>query len=332
MAVMRFAEFVRAYPREVATIHRPEHAPVEYDVFEGYQRAYGMLLHDLLRGAPDDPAVRFPAVHEGFQAWARIHLDALVRAVSPGAGAPDFSGAGDLVFGQLSMGLARSWSRAFLGTRVDRVALRSMQLFLAALSVNIQSARDAAADAELDDDLETSLRAVQWGMLTEIDTAIVLLELAKAQPWMTVLPAPAAFESAAGAANADFLVLDLERGEALGVQAKTRVRDAAAFGRYRSDRVVLVDGWADLGNVRLVDIPRRSDRRAVTWPGLIGAHHLAGVGDRSQDMLRAHDPAWLAEKRTRARGLTAATRDYRRRALGAVGDRVLPRFSRTAAA
>jgi len=328
---MRFEDFVAVYPRGRISDRRPSRARAEYRVFERFQLSYGRLLHDLLRGEePTRTRKRFETVHAKFLAWAASDLDDLVRAVSPREGETDYSAVGGLVFGQLTVVLQDAWRQAFAGGRQDRVALRRMQLMVAALSVNIQRARDQAADAALARAAADSLRSTQWGMLTELDTALVLLELAKENRWLTVLPAPWAFEALAGVANADFVLLDLERREALGVQAKTRVR-RSAVEHYHEDRVVLVDGWTDFGNARLVAAARRgSDKRLIAWPGLLSAHHLAAVGDRSQDMLRARDPAWLREKRERARELTMGMRDYRALAVRAVGDRVLPRFSRTA--
>jgi hypothetical protein len=329
---MRFEEFVAAYPREYTTTHRPARPAPEFATFEGFQRAYSLLVHDLLEGrARPEIAAAFERVEAEWRAWGAARLDQLVRDLWPRAGSDDvFDGPGMLVFGQLTFAMRESWRHAFAGDRLTGVEVRRMQLFLAGFAVHLHNARDWAAAHQPDAPQEAARLAFHSGMLTELDTALLLLELSKTHRWLTVLPAPAAFEQAAGRANADLLLLDLERREVLGVQVKTTVRDRAVFDRYRTERVVLVDGWTDLGNTRLVDIARRSDKRLVSWPGLISAHYLAGRSDKSQDFLRAPNAEWLTEKRAEARRLTVGTTDYRQRALSAVRDRILDRFSRTA--
>ncbi|MEN2740860.1 hypothetical protein ABCS02_23970 [Microbacterium sp. X-17] len=330
--IMRFEEFVGAYPRTYVPVRRPSRVPSDFIVFEGFQRGFSRLLHEFLSGEPEEGLrSSFLRLDAEWDAWGAGRLDQLVRDVSPQTEAEtDFDGPGLLVFGQLTFAMRESWRHVFLGERMTGVERRRMQLFLSGLSVNVQKAREWAAGEEEDPVRAAARLAIQAGMLTEFDTAVLLLELAKQHPWLVVLPAPAAFEAAAGRANADLVLLDLERREALGVQVKTRIRDPRVVLHYRGDRVVLVDGWTDLGNTRLVEIARRSDQRLVSWPGLISAHYLGSRSNASQDILRAGNRGWLTGMRDEARRLTVGTTDFRRRALSAVRDRILDRFSRTA--
>lgn len=329
---MRFEDFVSVYPREYTGTYRPKRVPKDFPVFEGFQSAYSTMLHDFFRGEPADRlAERYRAVHAEWHAWGGARLDQLVRDIVPAApDEVDFRGAGHLLFGQMLFAMEGSWQHVFLGAPIDGIQVRKMQLFLCGLSVHVQNARAWAATETDDPARAASRKGFHAGLLSEVDAAVLMFELSKRHKWLTVLPAPAAFESAAGRANSDLLLLDLERREALGVQVKSRVHDTAVAKHYLADRVVLIDGSVDLGNTRAVEVPRRSDPQVVSWPGLIAAHYFASRSDQSQDAKHAPNPEWFRRMRGEARRLAAGTSDYRQRALSAVSERILSRFSRTA--
>lgn len=138
--------------------------------------------------------------------------------------------------------------------------------------------REQALGSMAQDDAETrQLRRWHTGMLTEIDAMIALLEVSCRSPQTVVLPAPPQFERFAGGANADMIVIDTAAHEVIGVQVKSS-RSWRQADHYDARRVVMLDGVLHLENSRVMRTDaRRSDRRAVSWPGLVGAHYLRAL-------------------------------------------------------
>jgi len=128
-----------------------------------------------------------------------------------------------------------------------------------------------------------------YGQLTEIDTAIVGLELIRQQisngnGGYALVPAPHKFE--AGHDNkrrsADFVFIDTQLRQARGVQVKVRVGsldqqshdDPSARTRiYDDDFITLVDGIIDLGNSRS-EYRGRGRYATAAAPGLIALDFL----------------------------------------------------------
>jgi len=111
------------------------------------------------------------------------------------------------------------------------------------------------------------------GHLTEIDTAITLMELMKDHPELVALPAPLRYENNRGnhPLNSDFLLFDRYHTQVRGIQVKSSVRTNLNVQDYDHDYVTLVDGSLDLGN-RLFDIRQRLH---VEQPGQIALSILA---------------------------------------------------------
>jgi hypothetical protein len=132
-------------------------------------------------------------------------------------------------------------------------------------------------DALFDDkglELHNSLN----GAMQEFDAAIVLLGVVRKHSNWTVVPAPLQFErSKAAERNADFLVIDTEAKQTIGVQIKSSVNQKVRQ-RYDPDRIVLVDGNVDFDNVKAVRTDRfRSDQKVVSWAGILSAYHASTV-------------------------------------------------------
>lgn len=113
-------------------------------------------------------------------------------------------------------------------------------------------------------------RASLEGRLQEADAALILLEICKRNPGLTVVPAPLQFEQLQGKANANFIVVDCVQNESIGVQVKSR----AQAQDFDAARIVIVDGSVDLDNVKGTRTDsRKSSIRTVTWAGAICAHY-----------------------------------------------------------
>lgn len=177
------------------------------------------------------------------------------------------------------------------------------------------------------------------GIATEVDAGIVLLELCKRHPELSVLPAPRRFEGfgrrlsgdddSPTSANSDYVVLNMDRQLVTGVQVKTWA-PGCDVGRYSSEHVVILDGVHDLGNTRPVRLdPRSSDLSDRAWPGLIATGFLAQLpaktlGRRASGVELRH----LIRERERARDLSQGFRfvlsDAVERAEAVLAPRVLP--------
>ncbi len=127
-------------------------------------------------------------------------------------------------------------------------------------------------------------RGTAEGLLHEVDAAIVLEDIAARSPRpLIVVPAPSMFEYEAGSraglssANVDFIVIDNQAGECIGVQVKSQVH-AEDLDEYDDSRVVLIDTKIDLGNQSVKQTKKgSSDKRVVGWAGLISVEQMNAI-------------------------------------------------------
>lgn len=168
------------------------------------------------------------------------------------------------------------------------------------------------------------------GVINEIETAIVLLEVQKRHPGLVVVPAPAQFEQAIYRGvnyNADFLAINPLADQVVGVQTKNNVsRDDQQ--EYDQNRIALVDGRIDLGNERLSrTTPGRSNVRMMLWPGLISMHLLKELPTHGPTVSALentfHKPTLMGYK-TLARTLAGASTNNLPIAARRVADRLEP--------
>lgn len=141
------------------------------------------------------------------------------------------------------------------------------------------------------------------GVMTEIDTAMVLLEVTRKDPSILFVPAPPRFEASDRRANnADFIVYSRATNEVAGIQTKTNVRDEDRQ-TYDTSKIALVDGTVDLNNqIWTRTRAGASDTKPVSWPGLVAADFLNGIklhGRRSLGFEEI-DTRWLLEHKRRA--------------------------------
>ena len=159
-------------------------------------------------------------------------------------------------------------------------AIRTGQLVLASQCLRLALLRSRHTGIAEDyryfsDDLRKT-RSVINGIMNEYDTAIVLLELSRADPDLMVVNAPLRFESWAGSANSDFIAYHKEADSVIGVQAKSG--NTSDSGRYDSHRVMMVDGADDLkGHAMHRVYPGSSHLRNVTWPGLVASEVISAM-------------------------------------------------------
>lgn len=162
------------------------------------------------------------------------------------------------------------WQSFLQGSRPEehRRVAREAQDSLAASSFIFQYHRNKLGDNYYDKDpVSTRKRASLEGIIGEYDAGIVLLEIAKKNPALAVLPGPSFFEHHKGSSrNADFILIDTDKHQAIGGQAKNSVKNPV-FEHYDPDYIFLIDGEVDLGNAL----------NGTGHAGLIAAHHISQI-------------------------------------------------------
>lgn len=327
---MDYATFVSRYPRT------PRPAVDFGDDRDGWLALprsfairFGELLHDHLSGARTEVLqARLRDLLSAYVGWLRSRFASLIRTVEyRGVVTGDQSSSLPFLFHHLNQPLLDMWPYVVVGSpQVNRLDARRMRMLLALAALSLGRVRDGQVSelGYFSPEFE-SLRSVHSGMLSEFDTAVLLMEIVREHPGLAVLPAPPQFEQSTRGANVDLLVLDTRRKQIVGVQVKTRLR-GGTFGRYEEDAVVLIDGDLDLGNTRRVRTdPRRSDAHAVTWPGLISAHVVADIRPGTVGLEDFETPRLLALRRI-ARRLCYGTSSYTKDALRHISDRILERL------
>ncbi len=131
------------------------------------------------------------------------------------------------------------------------------------------------------------LFAMTTGVNQEYDVMIVLLDFMRQNPNITIVPAPMQFERGPHnrRRNVDFLAVNRAENRAVGVQVKTSVRQEVV-DEADEDRVVLIHGTADLGNVRAVRVGR-SREVIKPWPGIIATKRVTTVSANGKVLARS---------------------------------------------
>ncbi|MCR1782047.1 hypothetical protein KVF89_05830 [Nocardioides carbamazepini] len=293
---MEFDEFVAPYRREPG---RYPSYPTELEArlvdVRRLAVQWGEILHDALALGQAPPLEQIRAFSLTYTAWANAGFGGVSGFVerwvdsradsleeSDAAGITEFLDdlallSSELSFHRLNAHAGTFWASFLCGIPglAGREIVESTCFHLAREVLTFAEYRNLLIEDDLFFGDEARIgRAMHTGALTEIDAYIALLDLTRRNRRLIVLPGPPQFERWAGSANADFLVIDTERGSIRGVQVKSMV-ERREVERYDPARITLIDGARDLQNSRAMRTdPRRSDRRVVSWPGMIGAHYL----------------------------------------------------------
>lgn len=330
---MRYEEFVAKYPREhdVPWYADAERQGITAEAAE-WSHKLGVYLHDYLSGGDATLSAHSAAVELAeYSRWNTTHFVPTVRAIERVAGGNH--GVRSMHFHTLAHCLWQSWRPIFpAGPMPTVVDLRQSQLLLSlhAAGMMVQRHINLGGEARATDLPGSTTFDLQSGMLTETDTALVLLEIARGTRGLVVLPAPPQFESGAPGRNVDLLVLDTKARTIVGVQVKAHVATTAKRKQYASDGLVLVDGRVDLGNEMLTRVRSLSSTRQLTaWPGLISAHHLLEIGWRNPIYTRWHPR--IEELQPQIEPTVFGTTNYRRRAVAQLRARIVSSLVATAA-
>jgi hypothetical protein len=281
---MRSAEFIQAYPLDISpeVIHAGEHSALIPEAQDLSYR-FGRLLHAHMSGNESD-SMTHPVEMSTYRLWARglndIEYDLL------DGGDPGLHALNELNFHLMNKNMHGLW-RPIIDGAWDSEGKRTHSLMAAERALAIDgftyfAARQRLADREgahifFEDTSMGELHNTLTGMIQEFDAALVLMGVAKRHPGMTIVPAPLNFERTKKNVNVDFVVLDTYEKRSIGVQVKTKVRQAD-YDRADKKRVVFVDGTVDFDNVKAMRTRRRSsDEQTAPWAGLIAAKMVDGM-------------------------------------------------------
>jgi hypothetical protein len=261
-------------------------------------------LHDILSGQYQDDDEETANQFIAYELdWAETQLDPLVKQSQDLA----FSNAhadvavNELNFHILNKELVDMWHRAMNPEKFPRISVERIETMQSRLAQRGASLRDTKESAYYWRSIESTpegLVPAMNGQLTEIDAAIVMLELCKQETEILLLPAPPQFESAADKYHSiDFVVIDPIADKTRGVQVKSyidRFEDRSkiyeapqqfkAIRKYDPDYVTMVDGLIDLGNSKM-QYSERWGYTMVPDPGLISLVYLHGSAN--PDIARA---------------------------------------------
>jgi hypothetical protein len=260
-----------------------------------YELLDGDRLHDYVETTDQLDEYRYD--------WSETQLDSLVKRSQDLAFFDERakSSVNELNFHVLNKEFVDIWQRALypdLFPRLSTERIEVIQTRLAKRGASLRDIKDAAGYWQSIESTPKALVPAMNGQLTEIDAAIVMLELCKQDTEILLLPAPPKFESAANKYNSvDFIVIDPKAGKTRGVQVKSYIDRYAddstvdetrqqfkAIRKYDPTYVTMVDGMIDLGNSQV----RYSEQWGYTMvpdPGLISLVYLHGSSN--PDIARA---------------------------------------------
>lgn len=282
-------EFVQAYPRTPIKIEAPGEIGADtFVVAQKYADVFSLLLHDTLTGVIDpDSGAAIKETLSGYPHFITHDLRALDTQLYTEGTQRSMARLNEINFHWLNYAMLPMWQLFFSNNSVvspkDRLnAVKMSQDLLAYDGCFQYFYRDKLAGANsgyryFGDDM-LDFRHTHESRLHERDTAIALLDIAKRDPSLIILPAPGKFEhSHNGAINADFIVLDATDHRAVGVQVKTRVKPEHEE-KYDDKHIVLIDGSADLGNYRFLRTTHSSShKRQVSWAGILSVEHMKNL-------------------------------------------------------
>lgn len=240
------------------------------------------------------------------------------------------SGVNELSFHTLNEALLPMWHRLFFGpemVKLDDETLQAMQTKLAVTSAGIQEKYQAYKEATTDTTAQRLLTRL-GGQLTEIDSAIVMLEVMKRESGdqpsnMVLVPAPPRFEAAHNNHDrlADFLLFDTVSDQVRGVQVKTIINGDETG--YDPEYVTVIDGVTDLGNSTAAFTSRRANHQAPA-PGLIALDFLTrSIAPRYKHMAADTIPSSMSDALQTAKTVFGTRNSYFNHAVAFVGERVL---------
>ncbi|CAN5358294.1 hypothetical protein BH09PAT4_BH09PAT4_04530 [soil metagenome] len=335
---MKAGLFLQAYPRTIEPRHL---AAIDGDAelvkSRQWSNRFGEILYDTLEGNPpsDEQFVDTIGSYKGWLAHGLPHLaGSLVRREDRDA----FEHLNEINFHYLNSGMGGMWlllinaqrnnhhttdRQKYIEMAQDALALNGLEYYFSREAVSGQEANYIYFDHD-----NKRRREHFEGRAHEFDAAVVLLQAMRQRKELIVVPAPLQFEkfnqrsatTGGKSARSDFIFV--KGDEVGGVQVKGFVT-AEAKSEYDASRVVMLDAANDLGNQRYLRTKQKcSDKRLVSWGGLICAQRVAGIklhkGALSNQLARRELIATMG----RAKFLTAGVESYLKLATSRITERI----------
>lgn len=292
---------------------------------------YDLLDNNFTSGTPEEHVNQLVAYLE----WSQYQLPEIQKSILKVRSERSASLANRLNFHELNRGFGTLWYRLLSGNvyrdnAESRAEKTLVQNLLAIGAIAVLKLREAVPIDEYyartpDQGLDLRRKTYE-GILTEFDTAIVLLETIKDDPNLIVVPSPNLFEHGENRElNSDFLLIDCAAQEIVGVQCKSTITNDD-LRRYDPDRVVLVEGSNDFDNV---SHRKGRLRNVAATAGLISTAQLLhmpthGNGSKlTHGALPFHDNRNLLQAKLYARQVIANTS---KRSITVSADRIEPRL------
>ena len=285
---MDSSEFVQAYRRKPIEAKAPE--TYGADTFmdaRKYADVFALLLHDVLSGNSDDETgVAAQAALANYPQFIGHGLRELDTQLYIKGDDESLAKLNEINFHWLNYAMLPMWELLMRGDTVSpeerKSAIRFSQDMLAYDGCFQYFYRDKLAGAGGDYHYfgpeMYGIRHTHEGRLHERDAAIALLDIARTDESLIVVPSPGVFEHSHNkAVNVDFMVIDTRENRAVGVQVKSRITPENLL-QYDNERIVFIDGSVDLGNSRYMRTSfKTSKKREVSWAGILSADHMKGL-------------------------------------------------------
>jgi len=179
------------------------------------------------------------------------------------------------------------WGGPFATQESPLEELETIQSGLASRAKKLMRMKNSAFKWQKIEDTPRGLVPAINGQLTELDAAIVMLEIQKEHPNLLLLPAGPQFESSRHLdRSVDFTITDRDTWQSRGIQVKTSIAgfedvwernktgdSSKSVRNYDSNYVTLVDGMIDLGNFSMRHISGKGMVMKPN-PGLISLNYL----------------------------------------------------------
>jgi hypothetical protein len=327
---MQFSEFLTPYDREMKSAHlepTPDTPAIVYDSRVWAER-FGHILHDYLAGKEPSPEDIEPMVSMGsgsYAIWYDKRLAPFRKELEDNDDEDSLQLDRELNFHTLNIAMLPAWVHIFADVgeapeNLRRASITAAQDILAysALDHYVRRHRLASPKEHYDYYSPENIdkRNSAEGKACEYDTGIVLLELMRRNRELVVVAAPPQFEkharrSADGKSNNVDFVAILRGRSAVGIQVKTNVNDNTRKA-YDPERVVLVDGREDLGNIRFVRASHKETAaRQVNWGGLISTQRITKINNRGPNAFVYHyNPTEIMRAKFIAKQLVGKEKSY----------------------
>lgn len=317
---MNAIEYVQAYNRNEVNNWTPHGLDVqELDQSREWSKKFGQLLFDRLAqpNASMDETTAWAGVSD-YLKWMRSGYPTLTNALEQDLSQDALQLYNEANFHTLNGAMANMWRwiihpAAWPDPTIKKTLTSMAQYNVAMNCLSFYCIREKAAGEKqrfryFDEEMAPARRVFE-GKAAEMDAAIVLMEVTKRHPELTVVPAPAQFEHQRKRYNADFIVYG--QGQAVGVQVKTRVTNDDVRA-YDPKRILLIDSNLDLGSA----LVKRTNKNhynphIVSWAGLVCAQYMHAIpttGPYAQQLQRMGLDArtvvrWKMESRQLTRGI-----------------------------